>query len=161
MQHAHPPPGAAPSPLDHSFVLASLWPSLCTDDRRALRLCCSTMRDAVDAQAGSLEGQSESPVLSGTTVDRMVGVHTLTLSSMACLRRMLVGPPHSRLFPRLRSLRLRLVGAHGKRAAPCVRGHQGCVCPAAMQSAWLHACKRMGEKPPRLALSPSSANCRP
>jgi hypothetical protein len=42
------------APLDHSVVLRSLWPSLATEDSRALRLCCSTVRDAVEAQAGRL-----------------------------------------------------------------------------------------------------------
>jgi hypothetical protein len=118
MQHEDPPPLGehAPNsnPLDHSAVLLALWPwpSLCTDDRRALRLCCSTMRDAVDAQAGRVEqGQGESsPVLCPATCARLHSVHTATIRSMDCLRRMLLVAPAGAVFPRLQSLRLHLVG---------------------------------------------------
>jgi hypothetical protein len=114
------------SPLDHSVVLRGLWPGLATDDRRALRQCSTAMRDAVDAQAGVLEGQdNKSPVLSPDAVARLAGVHTLTLRTMACLRGMLVSPPHPGAFPHLQSLRLHLVGAHAWQAAqlPCTRNH--------------------------------------
>jgi hypothetical protein len=117
MQHEAPapPPGehAPPSPLEHSAVLLALWPSLCTDDRRALRLCSSTMRDAVDATAGCVkQGKSSPCVLCPATCARLHGVHTVTLRSMDCLRRMLLvgGRPAGAVFPRLQSLRLHLVG---------------------------------------------------
>jgi hypothetical protein len=123
--HGAPPPGGA-SPLDHSFVLVALWPSLSTDDRRALRGCSTTIRDAVDALADCVvQGQAESPApaLSGTTVARLVGVHTVTLRSMTCLRRMLlVAPDHGPaggVFPLLKSLKLHLVGF-----APCTSAMQ-------------------------------------
>jgi hypothetical protein len=114
----HPPPACSEialvsAPLDHPAVLHELWTSLATDDRRALRRCCAIMRDAVDAHAGCVEGQAESPVLS--LDGRLASLHTLTLSSMACLRGMLLGA----VFPRLQSLRLRLVGETGKHATPC------------------------------------------
>jgi hypothetical protein len=107
MQHeAPPPPGEnASSPLDHSAVLLALWPSLCTDDRRALRLCSASMRDAVDAQACVERGKGESPALCPATCARLHSVHTLALRSTACLRRMLlVAPAHGpggAVFPRL------------------------------------------------------------
>jgi hypothetical protein len=46
-----PRPSISPSPLEHSVVLRALgpWPCLNTDDRRALRVCCTTMRQAVDS----------------------------------------------------------------------------------------------------------------
>jgi hypothetical protein len=139
MQHeASPPPGEnAPSPLEHSAVLLALWPSLRTDDRRALRLCCSTMRDAADATAGRVELKKgvSSPALCPATCVRLHSVHTLVLRSMACLRRMLlVAPAHGpggAVFPRLQCLRLRLVGfallpySRGKRAM-----HARLVCQA-------------------------------
>ncbi|KAG1661783.1 hypothetical protein FOA52_003704 [Chlamydomonas sp. UWO 241] len=78
-------PDGAPSLLDHTVVLRSLWPIQSTDDRRALRVCCSTMRDAVDAQTGVVEGQRESPVLCPATCVRLNGVTTLTLRSVTCL----------------------------------------------------------------------------
>jgi hypothetical protein len=103
----HPGEIAPPSPLDHSAVLLALWPSLCTDDRRALRRCCTAMRDAVDAQADRVEGQADSPVLSPAACARLNGVHTLLLRSMACMRRMLLVAPNQPLagaiFPRLQS----------------------------------------------------------
>jgi hypothetical protein len=83
------------------------------------------MRDAVDAQASCVEGQAESAVLSSDTCARLDGVHTLTLRSMRCLRRMLlVAPaqPAGAVFPRLSSLRLHLVGGQRQNAqlhAPC------------------------------------------
>jgi hypothetical protein len=106
--------GADDVPLDHSVVLRALWPSLSTNDRRALRLCFRSMRAAVDAEAGCVEeGQAESPVLSAATIARLAGTHTLTLRSMMCLRGMLPQPGTG--FPHLQSLRLRLVGArHGR-----------------------------------------------
>jgi hypothetical protein len=65
----------------------------------------------VDSQAGCVvQGQDDAPVLSTDTVDRLDGVHTLSLRSMRCLRGMLVAPPQPGGFPRLQSLRLRLVG---------------------------------------------------
>jgi hypothetical protein len=64
------------------------------------------MREAVDAHAGCVEGQAESRVLSLDSCARLASLHTLTLRSMACLRGMLLGA----VFPRLRSLRLDLVG---------------------------------------------------
>ncbi|KAG1660084.1 hypothetical protein FOA52_011150 [Chlamydomonas sp. UWO 241] len=85
----------------------ALWSSLDVDDKRALRLCCTAMRDAVDAHASGLEGQVDAPVLSPTTCSRLVCVNTLTLRSMACLRGMLVETPQpGEFFPRLQSLRL-------------------------------------------------------
>ncbi|KAG1660306.1 hypothetical protein FOA52_003327 [Chlamydomonas sp. UWO 241] len=107
VQHAEllPTPGLQ----DH---MDALWSSLGTDDKRALRLCCTAMRDAVDARASSLEEQDDAPlgciaVLSPTTFARLSGVRTLTLRSMACLRGMVVGTPQpGAAFPRLQSLRL-------------------------------------------------------
>jgi hypothetical protein len=117
----HPPPGSEiallSAPLDHPAVIRELWPRLGTDGRRALRRCCAAMCAAVDAHAGCVEGQAESPVLSLDACARLVGTHTLTLRSMACLRGMLLGA----VFPRLRSLRLHLVGEIGQNAQPCVR----------------------------------------
>jgi hypothetical protein len=103
MQHDErlPPPGLAPSLLDH---MDALWPSLGTDGRRALRECSTAMRDAVDARVSSLEALVDgaevlSPatcaVLSSTTCDRLHGVHTLVLRSMACLRGMVLARPPS------------------------------------------------------------------
>jgi hypothetical protein len=125
-EHEHPAPAAGeieilpplPSPLDHSAVLRALWPSLSTDDRRAMRLCCATIRDAVDAQAGCVEEgqQAKSPLLSSATCARLIDVHTLTLRSMACLRRMLLNQPAGTVvFPRLQSLHLHLVRARVRR----------------------------------------------
>jgi hypothetical protein len=99
------PSGEAPCSTRTSPHLASMPPSqtlsttppcsshcgpACTDDRRALRLCCSTMRDAVDAQTGCVEQGESSPVLCPATCARLHGVHTATLRSMDCLRRMLL-----------------------------------------------------------------------
>jgi hypothetical protein len=80
----------------------ALWPSLDTDGRRALRLCCMPLRDAVDAHAGGLDCASNAPVLSGATCGRLSGVSTATLRSMESLRGM------APLLPRLKSLRLLL-----------------------------------------------------
>ncbi|KAG1663162.1 hypothetical protein FOA52_006059 [Chlamydomonas sp. UWO 241] len=66
------------------------------------------MRDAVDAQAGCVEGQHESPVLSLSACARLHSVHKLTLRSIASLRGMLVATGVS--FPRLQSLHLLLQG---------------------------------------------------
>jgi hypothetical protein len=154
MQHDKHPPAAGeialvPAPLDRPVVLRELWPSLCTDDRRALRLCCVTMRDAVDAQAVCVEGQDEAPVLCPATIDRLAEVHTLSLRSMGCLRGMQPGA----VFPRLRSLRLHLVGdsslamhAWSAVQGPCrARSRTGpaapcsprvAACTAAMRRAW-------------------------
>ncbi|KAG1656397.1 hypothetical protein FOA52_008807 [Chlamydomonas sp. UWO 241] len=99
-----------PNLLDH---MDALWPSLGTEGRRALRECCTALRDAVDAHASSLEGQDNAPLFSPTTCARLKGVHTLTLRSMACLRAMLVASPQQQpgaFFPRLQSLRLILDG---------------------------------------------------
>jgi hypothetical protein len=98
----------------------ALWPSLCTDDKRALRLCSTAMRDAVDAHASSLEGPAESPVLSRATCARLSGVRMLKLSSMECLRGMLVTPPQpGAFFPRLQSLRLPLADHHQHGVSGC------------------------------------------
>ncbi|KAG1663324.1 hypothetical protein FOA52_006283 [Chlamydomonas sp. UWO 241] len=91
----------------------ALWPCLGTDGRRALRQCCTATRAAVDAHASGLDGgESDTTVLlSPATCSRLIGVHTLTLRSMACLRGMLVAPPHGQpgaLFPHLQSLQLLL-----------------------------------------------------
>jgi hypothetical protein len=140
MQHDYleplPEDDVLPAPLDHSAVLLSLWPSLSTKDRRALRRCCAGMCAAVDAHAGSVKGRAEAPALSSTTCDRLVSTHTLTLRSMACLRGMLVDAPGA-FFPRLQSLRLHLVRARMATTpcAPCV--HRGRV-DRAMQAR--HAC---------------------
>ncbi|KAG1667965.1 hypothetical protein FOA52_008337 [Chlamydomonas sp. UWO 241] len=91
-------------------VLRALWPHLDTDDKRALRLSCTVMRDAVDAQTDCVEEPPWGPwatVLTQVACARLSGVHTLTLRSMACLRDMLVEPPEPCVvFPRLQSLRL-------------------------------------------------------
>jgi hypothetical protein len=180
MQHEDPipEPGAiAPSPLEHSVVvLRALWPCMGSKERRTLRRCCANMRDAVDAQAGSVEGQAESPVLSAATCDRLVGIHTLTLRSMACLRGMLLDAPGA-VFPRPVS-----APAPGGCARPhhramrSTRAHTPCVpcvpCliryewPAAMQSAQsahgcmdgrpLHALDGMRPPGPPLVLPPPS-----
>jgi hypothetical protein len=121
--------GGAEPPIDHSAVLRALWPCLSTDDRRTLRLCCATMREAVDAQASCVEEQAvvvplKPSVLCPATCARLDGVHTLTLCSTLCLRRMLlVAPaqPGGAVFPRLQSLRLHLVRAEANAQlhAPC------------------------------------------
>jgi hypothetical protein len=107
-----------------------------TDDRRALRLYCSTMRDAVDAQAGCVEqGQGESSpcVLCPATCARLHGVHTATLRSMDCLRRMLQVGPAGAVFPRLQSLRLHLVGHEANAHSPCVHAmHALLICRACL-----------------------------
>jgi hypothetical protein len=144
MQHdEHPPPAddetiaLVPAPLDRPAVLHELWPCLGTDDRRALRRGCATLRDAVDAHAGCVEGQADSPVLSLVACDRLVGVHTATLRSMACLRGMLMGN-----FPLLQSLRVHLVGEifkcamHAMRSCGCVL-HVRCQIRVAPR---LHGC---------------------
>ncbi|KAG1667960.1 hypothetical protein FOA52_008332 [Chlamydomonas sp. UWO 241] len=88
-------------------VLSALWPRLVTDDTRALRLCCTAMRDAVDGQAVCQEEPDIGWPLLPATCTRLSGVHTLTLCSMECLRSMLVEPPETgAFFPRLQSLRL-------------------------------------------------------
>jgi hypothetical protein len=121
MQHGdHPPPEGA-SPLEQPVMLAALWPSLCTEDRRALRGCCTAIRDAVDAQTGRLEGQAESPVLCPATCARLNGVHTLTLRTMACVRSMVVGA----VLPRLQSLRLHLVSTSREARTICM--HHACI----------------------------------
>jgi hypothetical protein len=96
-----------PAPLDLFFVLRELWAHLSTEDRRAMRQCCASMCAAVDAHAGCGEGQAESLVLSPITCTRLRDLHTLRLRSMACLRGMI---QPGGVFPRLRSLRLHLVG---------------------------------------------------
>jgi hypothetical protein len=124
--------------------------------------CSSTIRDAVDAQADCVvQGQAESQVLSGTTVARMAGVHTLTLRSMACLRRMLLAHPAGSVFPRLQSLRLHLVGI-----PPSCTSEQharlGCArvpCSLPRMGAWLlsalHDVRGGPSLSPPLPLSPS------
>ncbi|KAG1660388.1 hypothetical protein FOA52_007293 [Chlamydomonas sp. UWO 241] len=87
----------------------SLWANLCADDVRALRACCSPLRDAVDAQVGALDHATSTAdvhVLSAATCARLDGVNTVTLRSMACVRAMLVELPGA--FPRLQSVRLLL-----------------------------------------------------
>ncbi|KAG1661353.1 hypothetical protein FOA52_002467 [Chlamydomonas sp. UWO 241] len=111
MQHDEILPHEAPSLLDH---IDALWSSLGKDDKRALRLCCTTMRDAVDAHASGLEGQGSASVLSATTCARLVCINSLTLRSMACLRGMLVETPQpGAVFPRLQALRLILDEGYG------------------------------------------------
>ncbi|KAG1658246.1 hypothetical protein FOA52_008506 [Chlamydomonas sp. UWO 241] len=93
-------------------VVRELWQCLDKQVIRALRSCCTPLRDAVDAQISGLDGpiNEDAPVLSTAACARLCGVHTMTLRSMPCLRGMqprLVAPhpqPHS--FPRLTSLRL-------------------------------------------------------
>ncbi|KAG1675056.1 hypothetical protein FOA52_002715 [Chlamydomonas sp. UWO 241] len=74
-----------------------------------MRACSKPMRDAVDAQVGSLEWPKQqdpnqnAPMLSAAACARLRGVHTMTLRSMRCMRAMLPG-----VFPRLQSLRLLL-----------------------------------------------------
>jgi hypothetical protein len=136
MQHDEQPPPAGeialvPAPLDHPAVLRELWSCLGTDGRRALRRCCAAMREAVDAHAGCVEGQAESPVLSLDACARLVGTHTLTLRSMACLRGMLLGA----VFPRLQSLRVHLVGETGK-THNAMRSRTMHPCMRSMRDAW-------------------------
>ncbi|KAG1672504.1 hypothetical protein FOA52_002813 [Chlamydomonas sp. UWO 241] len=116
MQHAQQAAGASQLEQHSVVVLLCLWPSLCTDDRRALRLRCKTMRDAVDAQAGVVkQGQADSSpavvVLCPATCARLDGETTLTLRSTAFLQRMLPVAPAGAVFPRLQSLRLHLGAA--------------------------------------------------
>ncbi|KAG1656118.1 hypothetical protein FOA52_007817 [Chlamydomonas sp. UWO 241] len=109
MQHPRPPsaPGALLPALCDTVVVRSLWSSLCADDVRALRACCSPLRDAVDAQVGALDQvASTGHVLSAATCARLRGVNKMTLRSMACVRAMLVEPLGA--FPRLQSVRLLL-----------------------------------------------------
>jgi hypothetical protein len=93
------------------------------------------MRDAVDAQAGCVEqglGES-SPVLCPATCARLHGVHTATVRSMDCLRRMLLVGPAGAVFPRLQSLRLHLVGQERQTHTPCVRAmHALLICRACL-----------------------------
>jgi hypothetical protein len=89
------------------------------------------MRDAVDAHAGCVEGQADSPVLTLDACARLVGVHTATLRSMACLRGMLLGA----VFPRLRSLRVHLVGEN--RQTHAMQRHAWCLVRVAPR---LHGC---------------------
>ncbi|KAG1661355.1 hypothetical protein FOA52_002469 [Chlamydomonas sp. UWO 241] len=96
-----PPPALEPSLVDH---MDALWASLDVNDKRALRLCCTAMRGAVDARASSLEASDV--LLSPATCARLSCANTLTLRSMATLRTMLVAPPKPGSFPALRSLRL-------------------------------------------------------
>jgi hypothetical protein len=103
MEHEHP----APSPLDRTDVLRALWASLGTNGRRALRECCTAVRDAVDAHASGLVGPSDAEVLSPAACARLSSVNAITLRTMACLRGMLVDQPGA-FFPRLQSLRLLL-----------------------------------------------------
>jgi hypothetical protein len=110
---------AAPSDAMQQLVesMDALWPSLGTDDKRALRLCCTPLCDAVDAQNSGLDGAINAPVLSPATCVRLSGVSTATLRSMECLRGMVV-ERQGAVFPRLQSLRLLLeVRASAMRAA--------------------------------------------
>jgi hypothetical protein len=98
--------------LGHAVVMQTLWSSMGPDERRAMRTCCTPMRDAVDALVGSLDAPEEAfgkeaPVLSATACARLCSVHTVTLRSMRSLRAMLL-PPAADTFPRLKSLRLLL-----------------------------------------------------
>jgi hypothetical protein len=116
---------------------------LCGDDVRALRACCTPLRDAVDAQVGALDqgidgaaaagaDTAASHVLSAAACARLCGVSTVTLRSMACMRAMRMGEQPG-AFPRLQSLRLLLstsrykVGEEGalmaavRACAPCTR----------------------------------------
>jgi hypothetical protein len=149
-----PAPGAALPALWDAVVVRSLWSSLCGDDVRALRACCTPLRDAVDAQVGTLLEQGPNGgaagdtahVLSGAACARLCGVSTMTLRSMACVRAMLVASPGA--FPRLQSVRLLLnkVGAcqvhvDGSCTAAVARPHGGphaCSC---------HARAMLGEQP--------------
>ncbi|KAG1656119.1 hypothetical protein FOA52_007818 [Chlamydomonas sp. UWO 241] len=107
-----PPPLPDPGPLIpalwDSVVVQSLWSSLCGDDLRALRACCTPLRDAVDAQVNVLDqGPSGGAhVLSAATCARLGGVNKMTLRTMACVRAMLVDLPCA--FPWLLSVRLLL-----------------------------------------------------
>jgi hypothetical protein len=118
MQHEQPAP--VPALED---VLRDLWPCLGADGIRALRSCCTPLRDAVDAHVSSLDGPSDAPVLSAAACARLCMVDTVTLRSMPCLRDMrLASQPHP--FPRLTSLRVlidkvgRSAGAARGRSAP-------------------------------------------
>jgi hypothetical protein len=98
--------------LGNAVVMDALWGSLGPDERRAMRACCKPMRDAVDAQVGSLECpkqqapmNKDSPVLSAAACARLCGVRTMTLRSMHAMRAMLL---QAGAFPRLQSLRLLL-----------------------------------------------------
>jgi hypothetical protein len=98
------------SALCHSIV-RSLWShgSLCRDDVRALRACCSPLRDAVDAQISALNqvtSTADAYVLSAAARTRLCGVNKITLRTMACVYAMLV--PGTFAFPRLQSVRLLL-----------------------------------------------------
>jgi hypothetical protein len=108
MQHPPPPaPGALLPALWDAVVVQSLWSSLCGDDVRALRACCSPLRDAIDAQVGALDqatSTADAHVLSAAACARLCGVNKITLRSMACVHAMLV--PGA--FPRLQSVRLLL-----------------------------------------------------
>jgi hypothetical protein len=106
MQHEHPP-GGAPSPLEHSAVLRALWPSLCTHHQLH--------------GAGASPGQLASAF--PATVARLDGVHTLSLRSMACLRRLLlVAPsqPAGAVFPRLQSPPPHGGGCTQQALSPCM-----------------------------------------
>jgi hypothetical protein len=127
MQHPPQPPapGAALPSLWDAVVVRSLWSSLSGDDVRALRACCTPLRDAVDAQVGALDqgpnGAAGLPaaacygaaVLSAAACARLCSVSEITLRSMACLRDMLV--PGA--FPRLQSVRLLLLNKVGTAAS--------------------------------------------
>jgi hypothetical protein len=127
MQHPQQQPGPA---LED--VLRELWPSLSSDGIRALRSCCTPLRDAVDAHVSGLDGPGDAyaPMLSAAACARLCMVHTVTLRTLPCLRGMqLVAPPQPHPFPRLRSLRVLLekVGrsAGVSQGQTCTRG--GCA----------------------------------
>jgi hypothetical protein len=100
MQHQQQP---APVPALED-VLRDLWPCLNADGIRALRACCTPLRDAVDAHVSGLDGPSDAPMLSDAACARLCMVHTVTLRSMPCLRGMQLVAQHP--FPRLTSLRV-------------------------------------------------------
>jgi hypothetical protein len=105
MQHPQQQPEEPAGPALED-VVRDLWPCLCSDSIRALRACCTPLRDAVDAHVSGLDGPEDAPSLSAAACERLrTGVHTITLRSTSCLRDMqLVAPPQPHPFPRLTSL---------------------------------------------------------
>ncbi|KAG1667848.1 hypothetical protein FOA52_011036 [Chlamydomonas sp. UWO 241] len=120
MQHPHHPPALEEPVLVLEDVVRELWPCLDTQAIRAMRLCCTPLRDAVDAHISGLVGpiNDDAPVLSAAACARLNGVHTMTLRSMACLRGMQLVAPHAQPdpFPRLTSLRMLI----DERGAPAI-----------------------------------------
>jgi hypothetical protein len=119
-------------------LLCVVWPDLDMDTKRMLRLTCTGLRGDVDALVGRIVQQPR-PVepLSGATCARLTSVQKLKLTSVACLRAMLVAPSLSGAFPRLQSLCMDLeVGAvarWGRMADACRMGR------CAWQDACMHA----------------------